>query len=403
MATPVGLFTLAVLGGAWAYSRHQTKVQQRVDHDQINTGPTTEELPDVAPDGALTPGQVVASGDVDTKNWGVVVYRIVVNSDGLTYLATVRAPGAQGYESIKLLEGGARSFALPEDAEAFARAWILSGDEKPPTPAPTPPAPQPKPGPEPAPVPEPPPTGPTGIGTCVHNFYLRTPSKIAPAVLQLMGPAAQAFVEGYDFYLTPQAQMEIFTEAKQQMLGSNRSVRSLVARDVLQKLRPQCDWRRDPLSDDFIEQEYLTWESAWALVAAAAAQVGFRPGGDNPGGKLLWTPGSEGLLIGRQWLDLPEVGSMAIPIGRRVELLVGEFTESEQPRPVFMYPERVFARVIGTNNISGAPIVRILAQFANQDVTPRYTHAHGYKVGNDIELRTTAPTGVRRIYAEGVT
>lgn len=406
MATPGGLFALAVMAGAYAYSKHRTALQQRVERGDTQTGPTnmSDDLPDVdEPEGPeLEPGTVAIQGNVDTKNWGQVLYRIQVHTDGQSYVANVKVPGANQYAPIQLEAGGPRLFASPEDAEAFARSWILSADEKPPSPKPVPPPPQPKPGPDPAPKPAPDPSGPSGIDTCVHNFYLRTPQPLAPSLLEIMGPAAQASVSGATFYLTPQAQVEIFQAAKSQFLGSQRSVRGLVTRDILNKLRPECDWNRDPV-DAYSEVEFLTWQSAWTLSQAAAAQVGFRPGGDDPDHKLLWEQGTDGVLIGRQWLELPEVGKLALPLGRRVELLAGELTESELPRPIFLYPERLFARVVGADNLTGAPIVKILAQFNNQDVSPLYSLHHGYKVGDDVQLRASAPTGVRRIFAEGVT
>ena len=393
MPTGPGLLALGVLGGAFAFSKARTAKQQRVDRDDVHTGPVTNDLPDVA-DGAMAPGQVVRQGDVTTKNWGSVFYRISVHSDGKSYVALVRAPGAPNYEAIQLQTGGPRLFVSPEDAEAFTRSWISSGDDKPP-------GPDPAPAPEPGPAPEPAPEGPSSVGTCVHQFYVRTPALVTPALLETLGPAAQAVVEDEFFYLSPMAQIDIFNAAKEQLLGADRSVQGVVARDVLTKLKPECNWKRDPISD-YSEVERLTWESAWMLVAAAAAQIGFRPGGDNPANKLLLVTDSDGILIGRQWLDLPEVGNMELPIGRRVELLVGEYTKSELPRPTFMYPERLYASVVGTHNVSGNPIVKVLDKFQNRNVAPLFSEHHGFKVGSELELRKSSPTGVRRIFAEGV-
>jgi hypothetical protein len=390
---------LAVLGAAYAYSRQQTKVQHRVERDSVFTGPTqdSDDLP--PPPAGAQPGDIVVQGDVTTQTWGQILYRIVVADDGTRYAALVRGPGAQAYAPIIVqATQKPRVFASAQDAEAFARSWILSADEPPPLEPDSPDVPVPEPMPDPLPDVDPM-VGPTAAGTCVNGFYLRTPTTIAPAVAQQLGPAAHAVVQDLFFYLTEQAQLEIFATAKAQLLGSDRSVRSLVTRDVLAQLRPECDWMRELGTLSKVER--LTWDSAWRLVSAAAAQIGFRPGGANPAGKLLHAPGSKGVLIGREWLELPDVGAVALPLGRRVELLVGEYRA--EARPVFTYPERLYARVVATNNISGAPVVRVLAQFKDRDVTPKFTAKHGYTVGDDIELRTAAPTGIRRIFAEGTT
>lgn len=385
-AVPAGFLALMALAAAAMWSKARTERQHRVEHDA--NVPTTTPL-----DPSPMAGHVVLEGSVETANWGPVKYRVSTHVNGKNYIAEVMQPDEDHFSPIVLQAGGPRLFDAPLEAENFARVWIISADQQP-TDLQQNPAPMRH---------LKLPSGPQSVAgessDCTKGFYSPEATLIVPEILRSMIPAAQAWVLGRYVHLTPTAQVAIYQAAREQMLSSARSVTAVVTREVLSKLIPGCDWARDPYSD-YSVHEHLVWRSAWTLVGAAAAQVGIEPGGIS--GKILRRGG--GMVVSRGWLGLPDPEAVGLPLERRVEMLVADFDDSRQyPRLLSpVYAERVYARVIGTNQVSGHPIVRIVGEFRNRDVTPKFSDNHGFRVDDDIEIRAWAPTGVRRIFPEGV-
>lgn len=261
-----------------------------------------------------------------------------------------------------------------------------------------------------------PPAGGLGKSSaCFSGYYNGFTHPLSSNLKKQMNSAALAKMVGKTTSnLTDFGQLSVFNAAKAQMKGGERSVVGVVTREVLKRLMPGCAWDGDPLAfaEEYIpgQQTYgsfesTIWRSAWDLVTAAAAQVGFNMGGSNPAASLLAVPGAPGAVIGRKYLELPEFGTsaMELPVGRRVELLVGDFTKGQLPRPGFIYAERVYAVVSKHDPYTNVPIVEIIGRFNGRDVSPLYSRKHGFGVGKTIKLYKTGTTGIRRIFKQGVT
>jgi hypothetical protein len=251
---------------------------------------------------------------------------------------------------------------------------------------------------------------------------------LSSSVLALMNPAAKAFVtppNGKRIWadaagqvhvfqpattrLTPQGQVLAFKMAVAQLSSANRSTNSITTRTVLKQMMPECDWDSDMWPAfgrrSFTKNEHNLWTSVWYLVQAAAKQVGYKVGGATPWSNLMvpMPAGGRGLVIGRGFLELQDVanpGTLNLEAGRRVELLVGDYKPGDWPRPPFFHAEPLYARVI--DSTGGRPLVEILATFQGQDVSPKFSHRHGFTMGRWLRLPGSGTTAIRKILPPGV-
>lgn len=275
-------------------------------------------------------------------------------------------------------------------------------------------------------TPDPPMLG--AVPGCYSHYYGSSSSGLSQSVLSLMNPAARSYVtppNGRRIWsdskgqvhvfqpgttrLTPQGQVQAFKAAVAIMGSPERSTPGDVTRRVLRLILPECDWDADFYSTfghkAMSKQERNLWVSVWYLVQAAARQVGYKVGGDKPWRHLMIPVGDRrGLVIGRGYLGMPDIGvpgKMFLEPGRRVELLVGDYRgKSEWPRPPFFHSDRVVARVIESKD--GRPLVQIVGTFQGEDVSPRYDHKHGFRVGRVLRLPGTGTTAIRKVYPSGV-
>jgi len=232
------------------------------------------------------------------------------------------------------------------------------------------------------------------------DAYRRRPLNFAPSVVRGLSPEAQLALLGRRCHLTPAAQTALFDALTQRYLGSDRSVRSVNVRRALAEVCPRVDWHGDV--DQLAEAPALAWQDALQLASAVEAQVGFVPGRAAPK-DLVRVEGADGVLVPRSWLELPDYDLRDLFVEQIVELLVAEAPSDEQSPVRFAHAEPVFAVTEGASMRTGAPRLRVVETFRGQDVRPRLAHRHGFEAGRRLEVRPNQPTGIRRIYASGVT
>lgn len=113
--------------------------------------------------------------------------------------------------------------------------------------------------------------------------------------------------------------------------------------------------------------------------------------------------------LSTQWVRIFRTYCVDLELGRRVGLIVGDYKKSELPTPPMLHAESVFASV--ANSAYGVPTVEILSTFQGRDVTPKFSHRHGFYPGKRVKLasiwpgartHSTEATGIRRIFASGV-
>ncbi len=266
-----------------------------------------------------------------------------------------------------------------------------------------------------------------GAAPC-YKGLVATKSKLGQGVLSLMNPAARTYVTppygSHDYIdekgqlhthepqwstLSKDGQVLAFKEALVQLGIQNRSTLSIATRNVLKALMPECNWDADLWPSfgrpSFSKVDYNLWVSVWYMVNAAARQVNYKFGGSYPA-KSIMIPygGGPGRIIGLGFLNLPDIGvpgNVNLEYGRRVELIGGDYKAGQMPIPPFFHAEPIFARVIDSKD--GRPTVEILATFRGKDVTPKFSHIHGFEVGRRLRMPGSGTTGLRRIFPEGMT
>lgn len=209
-------------------------------------------------------------------------------------------------------------------------------------------------------------------------------------------------------YLSPLGQKSAYKLALSEIDGPSRSTLSIMTRNILKKLMPKCNWDVDlwksGLHEHMSKEQYNLWTSVWYLVKAAAKQQKYRVGGKTPAKSLLGPAGGgPGLIVGRGFLDMPEVaqiGKVGLDPGRRIEIIVGDYTRSELPIPPLFHAESLIAYVVDSEG--GAPLVEIVDRFQGEDVSPNFAHRHDFYTGRRIRLYASGTTGIRRIFPSGI-
>src|SRR5690606_23559087 len=116
-------------------------------------------------------------------------------------------------------------------------------------------------------------------------------------------------------YLSALGQKTVFNAALSMIAGPDRSTLSIMTRAILKKIMPNCNWDVDlwPTTghESMSKDQYNLWTSVWYLVNAAAKQKRYKVGGKSPLKNLLAPAmGGTGLLVGRRFLDMPEVSEI---------------------------------------------------------------------------------------------
>lgn len=279
-----------------------------------------------------------------------------------------------------------------------------------PTPAPSPaplPIPSPIPVPEPIPSPSPPispespykpPIGPTAVGLCVNEVYARDPEYLSD--IPVAPKALTAFGESdYYFYIRRSMQEKLynymlqrFTAMKQ---GQERpTVASVILREALKHFNSGCKWEL-PI-DSLSEPESLVWQGARRLAIMAQITAGV----SDPGFKELFKTGNR-YSITRDSLGEPDPGFFGAQKkpspDTRIEILV---TDPSQENA-----EHIIGKVLkltGPNGEKDQFEVLILDSFQGGDVKPRLRTKHGFKAGSNAYFSQKGPTGIYRIFPEGM-
>ncbi len=274
-----------------------------------------------------------------------------------------------------------------------------------PTPGPdTPPALPPTPSPAPPSGPsEPygkPQIGPSGAGNCANSMYTRDPEYMTPDILTANNALHLFPEEGYFFYIRRDLQKKLYDYMLERFSAmkngqESRTVASVVLREGLKNFNSECRWE-NPI-DTLTQPEKLVWESGQRLAIMAQATVGLT----DPDFDSLFQTGQR-YSITRQSLGSPDPGFMGasskneLP-GRRVEIIVTDKSQGNA--------EHIIGEVMKLTGPNGEPNlfeVRIVETFQGADVSPRLRTKHGFKVGSNAYFSQQGPTGIYRIYPEGM-
>lgn len=269
---------------------------------------------------------------------------------------------------------------------------------------------------EPGPTPEPGPTipteptepggkpamGPSGAGTCASGIYSSDPQYINPAISDVLSAQAlTAFPESkYFFYIRPNVQAKLYNAigdrfSKMMSEEERKTVASVVLREELKRINSGCEWEA-PI-DSLGKPEQLVWSDGVRLLALAQMMTGFR----DPSSASLFETGSR-LTVSKKSLGEPDPGFMGSSnkqglIGRRTELIATDEGMASS--------EHIIGEIVKLNGPSGEPDqfeVRIVDRFRGNDVTPQLRSKHGFKTGSNAYFSQRGPTGIYRIFPEGM-
>jgi len=280
-----------------------------------------------------------------------------------------------------------------------------------PTPDPTPgPTPDPDPGPTPSVpgLPEPsepygkPSLGPSGAGTCSNVMYDRDPKYMTPDILTSSEAKTLWQEPNYFFYINHTYQKKIYDYMLNRFAAMNngqesRTVASVVLRDALKHFNAGCNWE-GPI-DSLGEPEKLVWDSGHRLAIMAQVTVGLQ----DPSHDQMFQTG-ERFTITRNSLGTDDPGFVGVSseqkqalIGRRVELIASD--ESQENA------EHIIGEIVNMSGPNGEPNmfeVRIVGTFQGSDVAPRLRLKHRFKVDSNAFFSQKGPTGIYRIFQEGM-
>ena len=259
---------------------------------------------------------------------------------------------------------------------------------------PPPSEPEPPPS-EPEPLPE---LGPTGTGSCANPVYSREPVPLAKVPIS---PRARTMFppEAYHLHIKPEAQQQIFNELIRRFEGQKkeqerRTVSSVVLRETLKKYNQNCAWET-PV-EGLSEPEQLVWDSARRLMMMAQVTVGV----EDPGFSKIFQTG-ERYTVSRDALRDPDPGFMTAQNkpepGRRIEIIATDKT--------LEHAEHIIGKIEKLTGPNGEPNlfeVRIVDIFQGEDVKPRLRTKHGFKSGSNAFFSQKGPTGIYRIFPQGM-
>jgi len=284
------------------------------------------------------------------------------------------------------------------------------GSEPAPAPGPTPvptPVPGPDPEPEPSPAPEDPDTpdmkpkiGPSGVGSCANEIYNRSAEYLQPGLTVSQKAMTMFSNQEYFFYIRGGFQTKLYNYMLERFAAmkngqERRTVASVVLRESLKHFNSGCKWEYP--ADSLTEPEQLVWQGGTRLAMMAQTTSGLSP---DPGFNNLFQTGSR-YSVTREALGDPDpgfYGAQQKPApGRRVEILV---TDKSQEHAEHIIGE--FVKLTGPNGEPNLFEVRIIDKFQGQNVAPRLRTKHGFKTGSNAFFSQKGPTGIYRIFPEGM-
>jgi len=279
------------------------------------------------------------------------------------------------------------------------------------------PIPGPSPTPEPSPTPKLPPSptpptpsepfgkpgmGPTGSGSCANSIYTRDPEYMTPDVMVAEGGFTLFQESDYFFYIRRDFQKKLYDYMLERFAAMNNgqeapTVASVVLREGLKHFNSGCKWE-NPI-DSLSEPEQLVWDGGRRLAVMAQ----FTAGREDPGFSDMMQTG-ERFTITRKSLGYPDPGfagntpqQKQALINRRVEIIA---TDKTQENAEHIIGEIV--KLTGPNGEPGLFEVRILGNFRGSDVAPRLRLKHRFKTGSNAYFPQSGPTGIFRIFPEGM-
>ncbi len=268
---------------------------------------------------------------------------------------------------------------------------------------PEPPVEQPEPA-EPEPSPEPGPSskpvfGPSGAGNCANSVYTRDPQYFTPDVT-VANQALTLFPEaGYYFYIRGDFQTKLYNYMLERFSAmkneqERRTVASVILREGLKHFNSDCKWE-SPV-DSLSKPEQLVWDGGARLAQMAQVTVGL----EDPSFKQLFQTGKR-YSITRESLDEPDpgfIGAQKKPVpGTRVEILVTDTTQE--------HAEHIIGEIAKMTGPNGEPDlfeIRIIDKFQGANVAPRLRTKHGFKTGSNAYFSQKGPTGIYRIFPQGM-
>lgn len=273
-----------------------------------------------------------------------------------------------------------------------------------PGPAPVPePMPEPEPGPGPMPEPEEPSgkpeIGPSGAGLCVNPVYNRDPEYLTPDIMIAQKTLSMFAEPEYYFYIRHDFQKKLYDymygRFKAMKDGhERRTVASVVLREALKHFNSGCKW--EVPVDSLSKPEQLVWDGGRRLAIMAQVTVGL----EDPGYKQLFQTGQR-YTVTRDSLGDPDpgfYGAQKKPIpGTRVEILATDPTQENA--------EHLIGEILKMSGPNGEPNlfeIRIVDKFQGIDVAPRLRTKHGFKTGSNAFFSQKGPTGIYRIFQQGM-
>lgn len=267
-----------------------------------------------------------------------------------------------------------------------------------PEPVPHPPEPDPGPAPDPGESDMKPPIGPSGVGSCANSIYNRDPEYLTPEITVANKAMAMFPNKDYFFYLRGGFQKKLYNYMLQRFTAmknnqERRTVASVVLREGLKHFNSGCKWEV-PIGS-LSDPEQLVWQSAARLAVMAQVTAGI----EDPGYSKLFQTGKR-YTITRDSLGEPDpgFGGSALEPGRRVEILATDSTQENA--------EHLIGEVVKWSGPQGEQHlfeVRILDKFQGVDVEPRLRTKHGFKKGSNAFFSKKGPTGIYRIFPQGMT
>jgi hypothetical protein len=242
------------------------------------------------------------------------------------------------------------------------------------------------------------PLGPSGVGSCANDIYRRDAVYIDSAVAgRLSQGALTAYSDaGYYFYIRKDAQEKIFdaalpTFASMAAKQSAPTLRSVVLREILNGfVNNHCDW--DVPTNKFDAPMRLVWDDGIRLLTMAQMMANHTdPHPDN-----LFKTGKR-YTMPRLPLGLPDEPMVSPKMNRRIMILATDKS--------LQNAEHLIGRVTKLTGPNGEPNkfeIRIVDTFQGEDVRPLRSDKHGFKDLSNAYFSKTTPTGVYRLYAEGV-
>ena len=247
-------------------------------------------------------------------------------------------------------------------------------------------------------------SGPDPGDSCAISMYSQDPVYIQP--LFISQKAWNAFSESnYYFNIKAEYQRKIYESIYNFLMNmkndnARKTVLSVIVRRVLSLIDSSCDWFSIPMAADANNPpESMVAEGALRLGVIAAITSGYK----DPEHADLFQTGDK-LTVPREAIGDLDPGFMGaengLDIGRRIEIIATD----EGANGILFNAEHLIGKVSQLSGPNGEPhlfAIEIIDNFNNEDVSPKIA-SHGFNVGDVSFFSKKRPTGIYRIYKEGV-